>query len=122
MTASRPLQIVYLSAFYAPVEKEGDMYVFFALDEYSQFFFQLGIVPEINEQNIVNNIIQFTQNEDFVRVFKKEPFTLIVPFELDTPAQMLLKEVLQHFNAKVEYNQELVFEKTKPVLNSIFNI
>jgi len=122
MKTTRPLELIYLSVFVAPTEEDGDLYVFFALDDYSQFFFQLEVENESNELTIVNNIIKFTQHQDFVKQFNNKPFTLVIPFELDTQAESLVNDVLKLFNARVSYNQELVFDKVKPILNTIFKI
>ena len=122
MKTTRPLELIYLSAFVAPTNVDGDLHVFFALDDYSQFFFQLDVESESNELTIVNNIIKFTQHQDFVKQFNNKPFTLVIPFELDTPSQALVNDVLKLFNARISYNQELVFEKVKPVLNTIFKM
>ena len=86
MKTTRPLEVVYLSIFGVNTKEDGDLYIFFALDDYSQKLFILGIEESTGEYDWVQKCIAFTQHEDFIKVFKNEAFVLILPIELGIPA------------------------------------
>lgn len=124
MKTTRPLEVVYLSTLGINTKEDGELFMFFALDDYSQMLFLLGIEENTGEYDWVQKCIAFTQHDDFTKVFKNKPFSLILPIELGIPAQEALTEVFTLFNGTVKHNQKLVFEKVAPVkefLNESFS-
>ena len=115
MKTTRPLEVIYLSIFRVNTQLDNELYLFFALDDYSQKLFILGVEDDPSEYNWIQNGIALTQHDDFTKVFKNEPFNIILPTELGIPAQKALTEVFTMFNGTVKYNQELVFEKVDPI-------
>ncbi|MGV9004448.1 hypothetical protein [Flavobacterium sp.] len=121
MKTTRSLELIYFSFLPTPTKDAGVVYTFFTLDDFSQFVFLLGIDTELTEFSIVLNLISLTQNEDFNKVFKNEPFVIMLPFEKSEIMHNLLTEVLTKFNGSITYNEETVTNKTKSFIKQLSN-
>jgi hypothetical protein len=121
MKTTRPLELIYFSFLPTPTKDAGLVYTFFALDDFSQFVFFLGIDTELTESSIVHNVISLTQNEDFKKVFKNQPFELMLPIEKSEVMHNLLTDVLKMFNGSITYNKETVTSKTKDFVKQFSN-
>lgn len=123
MNTTRPLEVIYFFAFPSQTIKDGIIYTFLAIDDYSEFLMLLGTSNVLNSESITESIINFTQHKDFLAYHKGEPFTLYLPFDKnEIKNNHLYDELLKPLNGKMEYDLNLVVRKSKPVVDSFFEM
>ena len=73
---TRPLEYVCFFSFEVPT-KDGNAYVFLAVDAYSKFAFQTGVELNDNPETIIKHLYLLTELPDFAKQMGKG-FTLVL--------------------------------------------
>jgi len=118
MKATKPLEVIYIYVSASKIQ-EGDMMLFFALDEFSQFAFKpiIGKYPK-DDQNLQENIRKLFKN-----IFKnKKPHhakssTIITNLPVETHS--FINEITNNKHLII-FDPEKAEKMTKPILDEVF--
>jgi hypothetical protein len=112
MKATRPLEVIY----FAPVPfqtQKGTVFAFFAVDEYSEYAFNLGLVSVLDDQSICNHLKSLLNHPDFKTA--GNPFTIV-----SAVGQRIEKEIKRLLapNGSLIIDEKRAITQMVPVVNS----
>ncbi|MCP9201290.1 hypothetical protein MKO06_15375 [Gramella sp. GC03-9] len=108
MEVTYPRQLVYFTYLATPVQ-EGTAYIFFAMDHYSEFVFQLGVEPNNSEEATLRQLKKLMKNKGF-KTSPKKPFTLMTSCGKDFKDKM--QAAIRPYNGNLIIDIETTLEKT----------
>jgi hypothetical protein len=115
MKATRPLEYVCFFPVGVPTQ-QGEMYIFMSVDSFSQFLFQTGIEPILNDATILKHISLLMQHKDFKKHSDKG-FTLV--FHKYADYQNHLNSIIQP-NGKFIIDDAFVSKEFTSVMEDFF--
>ena len=118
MKTTRPLERIYLAVLPIKTEVDGTVFNFLALDDFSKYVIGLDTIKVLDTLTITEQVAHLTKHQDFKNAYNNLPFTLVLPFDKDPNLDTHLQEALKPFDHTIIYDQQLVFENIKPVLES----
>jgi hypothetical protein len=113
--ATYPLE--YIAVFdFQLTTKEGPVFVFMAVDAFSQFAFHLNVERDKRPETILKNIYFLIEQEEFARHLEKE-FTLVLSEyeEFSDRIEAIIKPV----KGKVLFNRSFNNYLSNPILKSM---
>ena len=116
LTATRPLEYVCLFPADIPTQ-EGDAYLFFAIDTFSEFVFNTGVENQLNDSLILKHIELLINDPEFIK-HRSNGFTLVLhKFE---HLIFAINAIIEPFNGKVIINDPFVAQIFEPFLKSMY--
>ena len=115
-TTTRPLEYVCLFPADMPT-LEGDAFMFFALDTFSQFVFNTGVEIQLNDELILKHIELLVKDPDFIK-HRDNGFTLVL--HKFKHLVFAINAIIKPFNGKVIINDQFVAETFEPFLKSMY--
>ena len=114
--ATRPLEYVCFQVLELPV-KEGNAFVYLAVDAYSEFAFQPNITMDSKPETIIQQISLLIKDPDFV-THLYNGFTLVLNQHQELTEQ--IKAVIEPVNGKLLFNEAFHAEIMTPIIESMF--
>ena len=115
MKTIKPREVLYFDCMPVPTQ-EGDAFIWFALDQASQFCFQLGVSSVLNDQMILDKIKGLLIDENFNRY--SCPFELVM---YRTPhLEEQINTILKPAKGFVSFNEERFYHATHEFITAMF--
>lgn len=120
LKATRPLEYVCLFQMDFPTKQDGDVFVFFAVDAFSQLVFNTGIEKNRNNANVIKHTRLLLEDEKFKKgLTKHKSFTLVFhKFEDILPE---LNSLIEPVGGKAIIDDAYVTQIMTPVMHSLFS-
>lgn len=117
--ATRPLEYVCLFQMDFPTKQDGDVFVFFAVDAFSQLVFNTGIEKNRSNANVIKHTRLLLEDEKFKKgLTKHKSFTLVFhKFDTILPE---LDAIVKPLNGKVIISDAYVTKIFTPVMKHFF--
>jgi hypothetical protein len=96
----RPGQLTYLAAIPMPTS-EGQVFLYMAIDHYSEFVMDLGFEEVLNEEMLIQKIKQLLQDPNFKKHTQKM-FTIMLPVG---------EEIEQEINQLIKPKGNIIFDE-----------
>lgn len=118
--ATRPLEYVCLFQMDFPTKDDGDVFVFFAVDAFSQLVFNTGIEKNRNNPNVIKHTGLLLKDKKFKEgLARNKSFTLVFhKFEDILPE---LNSLVETVGGKAIIDDAYVTQIMTPVMHSLFS-
>lgn len=117
MKATRPLEFVCFFPVEFTTKQDGDVYVYLAMDVFSQFVFMLGTGKDREIENVLINLGKLMQHKDFLK-HRDKGFTMVFhKYEEYRPA---IEAILLPNNGKMVVDDLFLTKKMMPVIKEMY--
>ena len=114
MKSSRPLELIYFNFLPAQIQ-EGIAYIFYAIDDYSEFAFLLDTSMEFSHNAVIHNIKKLIEHPNFISK-KVNDYTIMASCGHDIEQD--IKNII-HPNASITFDTDTVIVNTQDFVNAI---
>lgn len=115
--ATRPREIVYMEYIPFPTEKDGIIFTFFAIDDYTEYAIMIGQTKEISD-DVYLDMIELLMNHEKFRLHD-HPFELVLAFG-GYMAERIGEKIKPHGGTPT-FDEQRVDQGFKPFLQSFMD-
>lgn len=114
---SRPLEYVCLFPADVPTQVDGDVFLFIAVDAYTQFMFNTGVEKDREPHTVLKHIALLMKDKEFMR-HRDNGFTLVLhKYQEQKDA---IEAIIKPYNGKVIFDDPYLSKIVMPVLEVLF--
>ena len=117
LKAIKPLQYVCFFPTEFSTKQDGDLYVYLALDIYSQKLFNLGVFKDNQPLTVLKHIELLMNDKDF-KLHRDKGFTLILHKYKSVEPQ--INTIIAPYKGKVIFNDAYIVDNMMPAIENIF--